>query len=303
LTRSTKAVFSRPLSPNASSATRSRSAVPATTPVDLLDLAIDQGLGHLPGAPPAGRLSWPISSSDVISSHSSLGSAKIWPWMDLPARTGPRRRAPPRARPLRPPGGRCASNPAPARPPAAPGGASARPRTPTAPPARPPFPGRVCPPRKGGTATGRNPTDRGKPGTTHHLAVDRGGIPLAARLSGAERPDDGLLEAVLEAIPPLKGRRGRPCRRPGKGHADEADDVPHCRRSLRRRGIGCRIARKGLASKARLGRHRWVAERTSAWLHRCKRLLVRHARLEEQQQACLDLGCALICFRFVQRLE
>jgi hypothetical protein len=30
---------------------------------------------------------------------------------------------------------------------------------------------------------------------------------------------------------------------------------------------------------------------------------VRYARLEEQQQACLDLGCALICFRFVQRLE
>jgi IS5 family transposase len=86
-------------------------------------------------------------------------------------------------------------------------------------------------------------------------------------------------------------------------HADKAYDVPHCRRYLRRRGIGCRIARKGVESKTRLGRHRWVAERTIAWLHRFKRLLVRYERLEENHQAFLDLACALICFRFVERLE
>ena len=162
---------------------------------------------------------------------------------------------------------------------------------------------RQRPGEKGGTATGRNPTDRGKPGTKHHVAVERQGIPLAAGLSGANRPDDGLFEPLLEAIPPLQGRRGRPRRRPGKVHADKAYDVPHCRRYLRRRGIGCRIARKGVESKTRLGQHRWVAERTIAWLHRYKRLLVRYERLEENHQAFLDLGCALICFRFVQRLE
>jgi transposase len=126
---------------------------------------------------------------------------------------------------------------------------------------------------------------------------------LAAGLSGAERPDDGLFEALLEAIPPLRGQRGRPRHRPGKVHADKAYDVRHCRQYLRRRGIGCRIARKGIESKTRLGRHRWVVERTIAWLHRCKRLLVRYERREENHQAFLDLGCALICFRFVQRLE
>jgi hypothetical protein len=49
-------------------------------------------------------------------------------------------------------------------------------------------------------------------------------------------------------------------------------------------------------SKSRLGRYRWVAERTIAWPHR-------YERLEENHQAFLDLGCALICFRFLQRRE
>jgi len=46
-----------------------------------------------------------------------------------------------------------------------------------------------------------------------------------------------------------------------------------------------------------------VAERTIAWLHRYKRLLVRYERLEEHHQAFLDLACALSCFRFLQRRE
>jgi hypothetical protein len=70
--------------------------------------------------------------------------------------------------------------------------------------------------------------------------------------------------------------------------------VRHCRRYLRRCGLRCRIARKGVESTVRLGRYRRVAERTIAWLHRFKRLLVRYERLEALHQAFLDLGCALI---------
>lgn len=86
-------------------------------------------------------------------------------------------------------------------------------------------------------------------------------------------------------------------------HADKGYDVRRCRRYLHRRGIKVRIARKGVESTARLGRHRWVVERTIAWLHRFKRLLVRYERLEALHQAFLDLGCALICFRFLQRRQ
>lgn len=41
------------------------------------------------------------------------------------------------------------------------------------------------------------------------------------------------------------------------------------------RGIKVRIARRGTENKQRLGRHRWVVERTISWLLRFKRLGLR----------------------------
>ncbi len=46
---------------------------------------------------------------------------------------------------------------------------------------------------------------------------------------------------------------------------------------------------------------RWVVERTLAWLNRFRRLKVRYERRDNSHQAFLDLGCALICWRYVQR--
>ena len=40
--------------------------------------------------------------------------------------------------------------------------------------------------------------------------VDAKGIPLALRLSGANRHDSMLFEEMLDAIEPIKQRRGRP---------------------------------------------------------------------------------------------
>jgi transposase len=37
-----------------------------------------------------------------------------------------------------------------------------------------------------------------------------------------------------------------------------------------------RIARKGIDSSERLGRHRWVVERTLAWLNQYRRLTIRY---------------------------
>ena len=50
-----------------------------------------------------------------------------------------------------------------------------------------------------------------------------------------------------------------------------------------------------------LGRARWVVERTFAWLHHFKRLLVRYDRRAEIHEAFLALGCCLVCFRRVAR--
>ncbi len=72
-----------------------------------------------------------------------------------------------------------------------------------------------------------------------------------------------------------------------------------CRRYLHRRKIQVRIARKGVEGKTKLGRYRWVVERTLAWLHAHRRLAVRYERRDDIHQAFLDLGCALICLRFL----
>lgn len=126
------------------------------------------------------------------------------------------------------------------------------------------------------------------------------GIPLAAGLTAANRPDDTVFEALVDSVEPIKRPRGRPRRRPAKLHADKGYDYRHCRAHLRRRGIKGRIARKGVESKTRLGRYRWVVERTLAWLHRFRRLAIRYERLEEIHQAFLDLGCALICLSYLE---
>jgi len=99
----------------------------------------------------------------------------------------------------------------------------------------------------------------------------------------------------------VRGARGRPRQRPEQVHADKGDDARHCRRYLHRRGIKVRIARTGVEDKSRLGRWRWVVERTFAWLHHYRRLTIRYERREALHQAFLDLACALICLKTLRR--
>ena len=136
----------------------------------------------------------------------------------------------------------------------------------------------------------------------HHLVVDRKGIPLAA-LSGPANTHDSLeFDRLLDAIPSIRQARGAPRRRPAKIHADKGCDYRRCRQSARVRGIIPRIARRGIESKQRLGRHRWVVERTLSWLHQgCRRLRVCYERRPDLHQAFLTIGCALICLHHIQR--
>jgi transposase len=130
--------------------------------------------------------------------------------------------------------------------------------------------------------------------------VDAQGIPLAVQLSAANVNDVTMFATMLEAIEPIKRPLGRPRKRPAKLHADKAYDARWCRDYLRRLGIACRIARRGIESSERLGRHRWVVERTLAWLNQFRRLTVRYERRASIHQAFLELGCALICWNFLQ---
>jgi transposase len=133
------------------------------------------------------------------------------------------------------------------------------------------------------------------------VAAEGQGLPLADQITAANVNDGTMLETMVDAIPPIKRPRGRPRQRPDKLHADKAYESRANRACLRKRGIGDRIARKGIESSKRLGRHRWVIERTQAWLGGFRRLDVRYERDDAIHQAFLDLGCALICWHALEK--
>jgi IS5 family transposase len=83
----------------------------------------------------------------------------------------------------------------------------------------------------------------------------------------------------------------------GLTHGDKGHDYRTCRTALRGRGITARIARKGIASSARLGRHRYVIERTLERITQFLRLARRYERIATHLDAFIRLACAVICYR------
>jgi len=147
-----------------------------------------------------------------------------------------------------------------------------------------------------GKKSGPNPTDRRKPGSKHHLVTDANGIPFAAILTGANTHDVTQLLPLVDAIPPVRGKRGRPRQRPDSVYADRGyDSQPH-RQELRSRGIKPYIAKRRTPNGSGLGAFRWVVERTLAWLHQNRRLRTRYERRADIHEAFLSIGCALICW-------
>jgi len=116
-------------------------------------------------------------------------------------------------------------------------------------------------------------------------------------VTGANRHDSVVFEQLIDALPAIAGRRGRPRRLPDKLHADKGYDYPRCREHLKRRGIKDRIARRGIERNDRLGRHRWVVERTHAWLAAFGKLRIRFERSFQTHAALLSTACCVICLR------
>ncbi|MFJ6629749.1 IS5 family transposase [Streptomyces albidoflavus] len=148
-----------------------------------------------------------------------------------------------------------------------------------------------------GDHTGPSPVDRARPGSKHHLIVDRHGTPVAVTLTGGNRHDVTQLLPLLEAIPHIRGLRGRPRRRPRRLFADRGYDFDKYRRLLWKRGTKPVIARRGVAHGSGLGKTRWVVERTFAWLHQFKRLRIRYEVRADLHLGLLQLACSIICLR------
>jgi transposase len=87
----------------------------------------------------------------------------------------------------------------------------------------------------------------------HRAAVGRRAVGgqhprfAAAGAHGGRRPGDHRATRSAGSAAPATGQTA----------GDKGYDYPSCRRALRRRGICPRIARRGLESTTRLGRHRW----------------------------------------------
>ena len=129
------------------------------------------------------------------------------------------------------------------------------------------------------------------------MLPDAAGTPLAATVTGAHRHDVTQLVPLLEAIPPVRGRRGRPKRRPAAVYGDRAYDSATHRQALRKRPIRPVLARRGQPHGSGLGRGRWVVERTLAWLHQFRRLRIRYERRADIHEALVWIACSLICLR------
>jgi transposase len=77
------------------------------------------------------------------------------------------------------------------------------------------------------------------------LITDGHGTPLAVLLTGGNRNDVTQLLPLLDAIPPVRGRVGRPRRKPDSLFADRGYDHDIYRDQVRARGIVPAIARRG----------------------------------------------------------
>src|SRR3984893_157255 len=151
----------------------------------------------------------------------------------------------------------------------------------------------------GGENTGKNPTDRGKLGTKHHVNTDAHGIPLATAATGSNVPDVSEAVPLVDKIPPVAGKVGRPRQRPDELYGDRGYDSETVRKKLRQRGIHPHIAARYTEHGSGLGIYRWVVERTVSWLHSFRRLRLRTDRAGPIHDAFLALGSALICMWFL----
>jgi transposase len=116
----------------------------------------------------------------------------------------------------------------------------------------------------GGQVAGPSPVDRRKQGLKRSVATEAHGVPLTALPAPANRRDDGLLAATLEAAAMITAAALGPLPATPTVHLDAGYDYQSCRAVLAERSMEGQIATRGLPAPIQAGR-RWVIERTHAW--------------------------------------
>ena len=95
----------------------------------------------------------------------------------------------------------------------------------------------------------------------------------------------------------MRGKRGRPKRRPAVVVGDRGYQWQAASDQLRRKKIRPLIAKQRTEHGSGLGKQRWVVERTLSWLHQHRRLRIRYERRADIHEAFVSIACSLICLR------
>jgi transposase len=131
--------------------------------------------------------------------------------------------------------------------------------------------------------------------------VDGKGTPLAVRLSGANRNESLEAMNLVDDIPPIRGRHGRPRRKPKALYGDRQYGTPRNRQGLKQRRIEDHLARQRTPHGSGLGKIRYVVERSLAWVGQARRLKTRYDKLPSIHRAFHFLQLARICCTILQR--
>jgi transposase len=130
------------------------------------------------------------------------------------------------------------------------------------------------------------------------LVTDGKGTPLGLHIDSASPGETTLLETVLDDVRVPRTRLPRLI-------ADRGYDSDPLRRTLAQRGTQLiaphRTSRTRSAPQdgrpLRRYRRRWIIERTFAWLHRFRRLVVRYEYYAVMYLAFLHVACLIIALR------
>ena len=153
--------------------------------------------------------------------------------------------------------------------------------------------------RGGGDEVGPNPTDRAKNGTKKSLLVEASGGPLSIVVAPANRRDEQLLEATLEAV---VVERPQPTEKESQNLClDGGYNNPAGKAAVKKHKYVAHIHPGGAEMLDAKGDNkyparRWVVERTLAWLSKCRGLLVRYERKSENYLALLQFACGLLWY-------
>ena len=119
--------------------------------------------------------------------------------------------------------------------------------------------------------------------------------------TGGNRNDVTQLIPLPDKVPPVRGRVGRPRRRPERLLADRGYDHDKYRRLVWKKGVKPVIARRGTPHGSGPGTQRYVVERTIGLLHWFRRLRIRWEIRDDIHEAFLTLAAALIYWRRLVR--